>query len=101
MSACPVRRCCNSSRCDRSGRSPCRRSTRTSSIIAVKRPRTYSCNFLDADVFAAADFNSYLMTCGGLPRLRELREQEFLRTPRGPGELKKGPCQTGRSRRPR
>ena len=60
-------------------------------------PRRAKCNFLNAHVFAAADFNAYLMTCGGLPRLRELREQEFLLTPRGPGRLADEPRQTGRT----
>ena len=53
--------------------------------LAAERDPAGYLNFLNAHVFAAADLNAYLMTCGGLPRLRELREQEFLLTPRGPG----------------
>jgi len=36
--------------------------------------------FLDEYVFGVADFNAYLAKCGGLPRLQELRAQEFLLT---------------------
>jgi len=34
--------------------------------------------FLDEHIFNVTDFDGYLATCGGLPRLRELRAQEFL-----------------------
>ncbi|HKA08197.1 MAG TPA: CoA-transferase [Gemmataceae bacterium] len=34
--------------------------------------------FLDDHIFNVADFDGYLAKCGGLPRLRELRAQEFL-----------------------
>jgi glutaconate CoA-transferase, subunit A len=34
--------------------------------------------FLDEHIFSVADFDGYLIKCGGLPRLRELRAQEFL-----------------------
>src|SRR5262245_36230765 len=34
--------------------------------------------FLDEYIFGAGDFEAYLLKCGGLRRLRELREQEFL-----------------------
>jgi len=34
--------------------------------------------FLDEHIFSVADFDGYLAKCGGLPRLRELRAQEFL-----------------------
>jgi glutaconate CoA-transferase, subunit A len=34
--------------------------------------------FLDEHIFGVADFDGYLVKCGGLPRLRELRAQEFL-----------------------
>jgi glutaconate CoA-transferase subunit A len=34
--------------------------------------------FLDEHILNVADFDGYLAKCGGLPRLRELRAQEFL-----------------------
>ena len=34
--------------------------------------------FLDEYIFGLPDFDAYLLKCGGLPRLRELRAQEFL-----------------------
>jgi glutaconate CoA-transferase subunit A len=34
--------------------------------------------FLDEYVYGVADFDGYLHKCGGLPRLRQLRQQEFL-----------------------
>lgn len=34
--------------------------------------------FLDEHIFRVPDFDAYLTKCGGLPRLRELRGQEFL-----------------------
>ncbi|HEX3151117.1 MAG TPA: CoA-transferase [Gemmataceae bacterium] len=34
--------------------------------------------FLNDHIFNVPDFNAYLMKCGGLPRLQELRAQEFL-----------------------
>ena len=34
--------------------------------------------FLEHHVFGVADFADYLQRCGGLPRLQELRRQEFL-----------------------
>jgi glutaconate CoA-transferase subunit A len=34
--------------------------------------------FLDKYLFSVRDFNEYLTLCGGLPRLQELRAQEFL-----------------------
>jgi glutaconate CoA-transferase subunit A len=34
--------------------------------------------FLDEYVYGVADFDAYLHKCGGLPRLRQLRRQEFL-----------------------
>lgn len=34
--------------------------------------------FLDEHIFGVPDFDGYLAKCGGLPRLRELRAQEFL-----------------------
>lgn len=34
--------------------------------------------FLNEYIFEATDFDAYLTKCGGLPRMRELRAQEFL-----------------------
>lgn len=34
--------------------------------------------FLDDFVFSTGDFNGYLLKCGGLPRLQQLRRQELL-----------------------
>jgi glutaconate CoA-transferase, subunit A len=34
--------------------------------------------FLDEHIFGVPDFDTYLAKCGGLPRLRELRAEEFL-----------------------
>ena len=34
--------------------------------------------FLDEYILGEADFDGYLQKCGGLPRMRELRRQEFL-----------------------
>jgi glutaconate CoA-transferase, subunit A len=34
--------------------------------------------FLEENLFGVRDFNDYLQRCGGLPRLQELRRQEFL-----------------------
>jgi glutaconate CoA-transferase subunit A len=34
--------------------------------------------FLDKFLFGVSDFAEYLQLCGGLPRLQELRRQEFL-----------------------
>ena len=34
--------------------------------------------FLEHYLFGVKDFNEYLQRCGGLPRLQELRRQEFL-----------------------
>jgi glutaconate CoA-transferase, subunit A len=34
--------------------------------------------FLDKYLFGVRDFNEYLLRCGGVPRLQELRSQEFL-----------------------
>jgi len=39
--------------------------------------------FLDDHILGVPDFDAYLAKCGGLPRLRELRAQEFLLTGRG------------------
>src|SRR6201999_1600037 len=34
--------------------------------------------FLDEYIFGVADFHGYLQRCGGLPRMQQLRQQEFL-----------------------
>ena len=34
--------------------------------------------FLDEHIFGVPDFAEYLHLCGGLPRMQELRRQEFL-----------------------
>ncbi len=34
--------------------------------------------FLDRHIYGVADFAEYLQRCGGLPRLQQLRQQEFL-----------------------
>jgi glutaconate CoA-transferase subunit A len=34
--------------------------------------------FLDKYLFGVKDFGEYLERCGGLPRVQELRRQEFL-----------------------
>ena len=34
--------------------------------------------FLDEYIFGVRDFGEYLQKCGGLPRMQELRRQEFL-----------------------
>lgn len=34
--------------------------------------------FLQRHIFGVSDFSDYLQTCGGLPRLQQLRRQEFL-----------------------
>jgi glutaconate CoA-transferase, subunit A len=40
--------------------------------------------FLRAHIFGVRDFAAYLQVCGGLPRLQELRRQEFLLDRRAP-----------------
>ena len=35
------------------------------------------CRFLDEMIFGVPDFHAYLDRCGGLPRLQQLRQQEF------------------------
>src|SRR5438309_2888928 len=42
-----------------------------------KDPERYR-QFLDEYLFGVKDFTEYLQKCGGLPRLQELRRQEFL-----------------------
>ncbi len=44
-----------------------------------KEPPAYL-RFLDEMIFGVRDFHQYLERCGGLPRLQQLRQQEFLLT---------------------
>jgi glutaconate CoA-transferase subunit A len=46
-------------------------------LEAERDPEAYR-RFLDEYLFGVADFGEYLHKCGGLPRLQELRRQEFL-----------------------
>jgi glutaconate CoA-transferase subunit A len=46
-------------------------------LDAEREPERYQ-KFLDDYLFTVTDFNEYLLRCGGLPRLQELRRQEFL-----------------------
>jgi glutaconate CoA-transferase subunit A len=48
--------------------------------LEVERdPQVYA-RFLEEMIFGVRDFNQYLERCGGLARLQELRQQEFLLT---------------------
>jgi glutaconate CoA-transferase subunit A len=49
-------------------------------LTVEKDPDTFR-RFLDEHIFGVPDFHAYLAKCGGLPRLQELREQEFLLSP--------------------
>lgn len=46
-------------------------------LAAEKDPEEFA-RFLDKYIYQVADFNEYLQLCGGLNRLRELRDQECL-----------------------
>jgi glutaconate CoA-transferase subunit A len=46
-------------------------------LEAERDPATFR-EFLDAHIYRVSDFSEYLQKCGGLPRLQELRQQEFL-----------------------
>jgi glutaconate CoA-transferase subunit A len=46
-------------------------------LEAERDPATFRA-FLDAHVYQVSDFHEYLQKCGGLPRLQELRQHEFL-----------------------
>jgi glutaconate CoA-transferase subunit A len=50
-------------------------------LQAERDPGEYR-RFLDEYVFGVKDFAEYLQRCGGLPRLQELRRQEYLLPPR-------------------
>ena len=46
--------------------------------LTVETDLTAFKQFLDEYIYGVRDFNEYLQKCGGLPRLQELRRQEFL-----------------------
>jgi glutaconate CoA-transferase subunit A len=46
--------------------------------LEVERDLEEYKRFLDEHVFGVKDFTDYLQRCGGLPRLQQLRRQEFL-----------------------
>jgi glutaconate CoA-transferase subunit A len=46
--------------------------------LDAERDMTTFQSFLDKYIFGVKDFNDYLQLCGGLPRLQELRRQEWL-----------------------
>jgi len=46
--------------------------------LEVEKDETEYLRFLDEYIFGLPDFAAYLQKCGGLPRLQELRRQEFL-----------------------
>jgi glutaconate CoA-transferase subunit A len=50
--------------------------------LAVEKDLDEFKRFLDEHIFGVKDFNEYLSKCGGLPRMQELRAQEFLFGPR-------------------
>ncbi len=46
--------------------------------LEVERDPAAHLRFLDEYIFGVRDFNAYLERCGGLPRMQQLRRQEFL-----------------------
>jgi glutaconate CoA-transferase subunit A len=46
--------------------------------LEVEKDEAEYLRFLDEYIFGLPDFAAYLQKCGGLPRLQELRRQEFL-----------------------
>ena len=46
--------------------------------LDVERDLTAFRAFLDEYIHGVPDFHGYLQKCGGLPRMQELRRQEFL-----------------------
>jgi glutaconate CoA-transferase, subunit A len=48
--------------------------------LEVERDPGAYARFLDEMIFGARDFRQYLELCGGMPRLQQLRQQEFLLT---------------------
>jgi glutaconate CoA-transferase subunit A len=46
--------------------------------LAAEANETEYLAFLEKYLFGVADFDAYLQLCGGLPRMQELRRQEFL-----------------------
>ena len=50
--------------------------------LEVEKSPENHLQFIREYIFDLPNFEAYLQKCGGLPRLRELREQEFLLTPK-------------------
>jgi glutaconate CoA-transferase subunit A len=46
--------------------------------LAAEKDVTAFRDFLETHIYGVSDFAEYLQRCGGLPRLQELRQQEFL-----------------------
>jgi glutaconate CoA-transferase, subunit A len=46
--------------------------------LDVEMDSTKYKNFIDQYIYGVADFAEYLQLCGGLPRLQQLRQEEFL-----------------------
>jgi glutaconate CoA-transferase, subunit A len=46
--------------------------------LEAEKDREAHARFLDEHIFGVRDFAQYLERCGGLPRLQQLRQQEFL-----------------------
>ena len=46
--------------------------------LEVERDAEAHRRFLEEHIYGVSDFSEYLQRCGGLPRLQELRRQEFL-----------------------
>ena len=46
--------------------------------LSVEKDPAAHLQFLEEHIFGVPNFDAYLEKCGGLPRLRELRSQEFL-----------------------
>jgi glutaconate CoA-transferase subunit A len=46
--------------------------------LAAEREQATYLEFLEKYIFGVRDFNEYLQRCGGLARLQQLRQQEFL-----------------------
>ena len=46
--------------------------------LEVERDLAEFRSFLEEYIYGVKDFSEYLHKCGGLPRMQELRRQEFL-----------------------
>jgi glutaconate CoA-transferase subunit A len=46
--------------------------------LAVEKDLEEFEGFLDKYIYGIKDFHEYLQLCGGLPRMQQLRQQEFL-----------------------